>query len=651
MIKRQMVSVRLDGGDVQAKREELLEYFHQSFELFESLFDLLKSDDVFYRQSEPTRHPMIFYFGHTAVFYINKLLLANGLKERIHPGFESLFAVGVDEMLWDEESGRFEWPEVDAVRAYRRQVRETVDHFIRTFPMILPVSREDPFWALWMGIEHERIHIETSSVLHRQMPLEFVRPHDAFPLCPKFADAPENTLIPVIGGEVTLGKGESDQGLYGWDNEYGTQSVTLSPFEASLYLVSNGEFLAFVRDGGYESHEWWDEEGLKYLSIRHAKAPPFWVAREDGTFRYRSLAEEIEMPLNWPVEVNALEAEAFCRWKSAKEGKLYRLPGETEWAVMAQTDGVELNGIFDDQHANLNFARYASSVPVDTFRHGSLYDVAGNVWQWTRTPIAGFEGFAPHPWYDDFSLPTFDGKHNLLKGGSWASTGNEIVATSRYAFRRHFIQHAGFRYVVGEARREGNVTSVIKEADVSAICRFQYETHGKLFREILERFEGYFGREGRVLELGCGTGRLSFGLSNWFEAVDGVDFSARMIRVGAALLQEGSVTYQADNEESSVHLRSLDALHAAERVNFYQGDISNLKPHFTGYDTIVINNTLENLRYREHLSSLAQRLVPGGRMVVISADAAHFEEGEDFETVGVERVGETGVWIGRKTGG
>ena len=59
--------------------------------------------------------------------------------------------------------------------------------------------------------------------------------------------------------------------------------------------------------------------------------------------------------------------------------------------------------------------------------------------------------FEIHPWYDDFSTPTFDTRHNLIKGGSWISTGNEATRDSRYAFRRHFFQHAGFRYVESSA--------------------------------------------------------------------------------------------------------------------------------------------------------------------------------------------------------
>jgi 5-histidylcysteine sulfoxide synthase len=453
MIQRQMKSVRLDGIDSAQKRQEFRNYFHQSFDLFESLFELLKSDEVYYRQSEPTRHPMIFYYGHTAIFYVNKLVASGALSERINPHFEQLFAVGVDEMTWDASSDSLRWPRVEEVREYRATVRALVDEMIMGMPMNLPITQSDPFWAIWMGIEHERIHIETSSVLHRQMPLESIRPHENFPLCPIRGEGLENTLVYCEGGEVRLGKGSQDHGLYGWDNEYGTASVAVEPFQASKYLVSNGEFMDFVVGGGYRTSRWWDNEGLKFLEIRKALCPPFWVPQEDGSYKFRTLTDLIEMPYNWPVEVNALEAEAFCRWKSAQEGETYRLPSEAEWYRMYAAGGMD-QPIFDDTMANLNLSHFASSVPVDTYAHGEFCDVVGNVWQWTQTQMDGYEGFFTHPWYDDFSEPTFDGKHNLMKGGSWISTGNEIITTSRYAFRRHFTQHAGFRYVIGEGENE-----------------------------------------------------------------------------------------------------------------------------------------------------------------------------------------------------
>ncbi|MDD3770405.1 5-histidylcysteine sulfoxide synthase [Sulfuricurvum sp. IAE1] len=642
-MQRQMRSVRLDGTDVDAKRRELRDYFYQSYDLFESLFELLASDDVFYRQSEPTRHPMIFYFGHTAVFYVNKLVAAGALNERINPRFESLFAVGVDEMVWDEQSSRFAWPEVSEVRDYRRAVRTLVGELIMTLPMRLPIVQEDPFWAIWMGIEHERIHIETSSVLHRQMPLAYIRPLAAFPACPRSGEAPENAMVPFAGGSITLGKGNSDQGLYGWDNEYGTREYTLEGFEASKYLVSNGEFLAFVEDGGYTDGRWWDAEGEKFLALRGAKCPPFWIPVSGG-YRFRTLCAEIDLPMDWPVEVNALEAQAFCRWKSDRDGYGYRLPGEAEWYLMMRESGME-EQVYDDTRANINCAHYASSVPVDTFAQGEVYDVLGNVWQWTQTPIEGFEGFAPHPWYDDFSTPTFDTKHNLIKGGSWISTGNEIVSFSRYAFRRHFYQHAGFRYVRGGRVEERERAAVIEDPEVAGLCETGYG-EGNGFAVAAAEAIAPFSNGGNVLELGCKAGRLSLELSRYFDTVVGVDRSARFISPGVELLREGTIRYRFGTSVREVVLASLDLPLAAEKVEFYQADMRNLKPHLQGYGCIVVNAVYEPVSDVETIAeAMRERLKAGGSVIALTNAAVRRDARRFAYTRGTETVeGYLNVW-------
>lgn len=640
-----MHSPQLSGISETTKREELLAYFIQTYTLFESLFELLAEETVYYRQSEPTRHPMIFYFGHTAVFYINKLVLAGVLNERINPSFESMFAVGVDEMHWDEESGRFQWPSVESVREYRSRVRTVVEELIRTMPMELPITQQSPFWAIWMGIEHERIHIETSSVLHRQMPIECIRPHEDFPVCPKSGDAPENEMVPITGGNIVLGKGNEDHGWYGWDNEYGRYESQVGDFEASRYLVSNGEFLPFVEEGGYRDERWWDEEGRKYLSLRQASCPPFWIPEGEGTYRYRALAEEIPLPMNWPVEVNALEAQAFCRWKSAREQKENRLPTEAEWYVMVRECGMDA-AVYDDMRANLNLTHYASSVPVDRFAQGMLCDVVGNVWQWTQTPIEGLEGFEPHPWYDDFSTPTFDTKHNLIKGGSWISTGNEIVSTSRYAFRRHFIQHAGFRYVVGANTQQTSGNPIITEAEVARLCHLGYGEHETFVPQALQTLQPLVDGASSVLELGCGAGRLSLELARTCETVRGMDGSARYISPAVELIEKGSFRYRYDAQTREVTLASLGLSEIQGRVAFYQADRSNLNPHVRGYDRIILNTLSRPLPDPAVLAeSLIGRLKEGGSVIVLSFSPVE-QETAAFGCVfdGEQRTVHVGVW-------
>jgi len=96
---------------------------------------------------------------------------------------------------------------------------------------------------------------------------------------------------------------------------------------------------------------------------------------------------------------------------------------------------------------NINMEYWMSPNPVNMFKSGDFYDVVGNVWQHTITPVYPFKKFEIHPVYEDFSTPTFDERHDMIKGGSFISTGNEALYHARYAFRRHFYQFAGFRYI------------------------------------------------------------------------------------------------------------------------------------------------------------------------------------------------------------
>lgn len=595
---------------LNATKEEIRSYFHNSYDLFESLFTIFNDDSVFYRKSEPTRHPMIFYFGHTATFYINKLILGGVIEKRINPEYESLFAIGVDEMSWDDmNANRFAHIDVEEVRAYRNKVREIVDNLITTLPLSTPITMDSPWWIILMGIEHERIHIETSSVLHRQMPIEFIKPNlTQFPIAHD-SKAPQNYLVNIEGKEVRLGK-EKNHHLYGWDNEYGTQIETIEDFQAGAYLVSNAEFMEFVVDGGYEKEEYWSDEGQKFLEIKKATHPTFWILTDNG-YRYRAFVSEIDMPYSFPVDVNYLEAEAFCNWKSLKDGIEYSLPSEAQYRVMLEREGVEDIPHFDDNQANINFAHYCSSSPVNQFQFKNLYDLVGNVWQWSSSYIDGFEGFEVHPIYDDFSTPTFDTKHNLIKGGSWASTGNEIMQHSRYAFRRHFYQHAGFRYIVSSQNQEYIKEHIIIDKSVAKSCEANYATYDKSDIAYLKEF---IPSNANILNIGCSTGRSSFELSNYAKHITGVDFSARFISVAIEMQEQGAIKYLYNDSVKRVEAKNFDW--NMQKCEFWQGDASNLKPNFTGYDMIIALEMDKLYNPRGFLEDIQNRLNTRGMVVV-----------------------------------
>ena len=617
-------SPALAGSDAEQKRAEILDYFHTTFDRYELLFEVLSCDEAFFKKPIALRHPLIFYFGHTATFFINKLVLAGLLETRINPKFESMFAIGVDEMSWDDLSeARYDWPTVEEVRAYRQTVRVTVDQLIRTKNMALPITWDDPWWIIIMGIEHERIHLETSSVLIRQHQLKYVKTHPAWAPCRNSHAAPQNDLVTIPSAEFRVGRERSDP-IYGWDNEFGRHEASTVTFQASRYVVSNQEFLAFVEAGGYADESLWLEEGLGWKTFAKAEHPTFWI--KDGTqWRLRLMLEEVAMPWDWPVETNYHEAKAFCQWKSRVSGEPVRLPSEDEWQALCRFSGAD-----EQPDANLQLDHYASSCPVSEFAHGPLFDVIGNVWQWTETPIYPFEGFEVHPIYDDFTTPTFDERHNLFKGGSWISCGNEALPASRYAFRRHFFQHAGFRYVVCKASAKQESSHYETDRLVSEYAEFHYgdEYFGVAnFPKALAQLAiAAMGNKpaGKALDLGCATGRASFELAQHFDQVTGIDFSARFISLGARLAEQGRLRYTLVDEGELVSYkeRSLAQLgldKVAQKVEFFQGDACNLKPVFSGFDLILAANLIDRLYDpAQFLAAVHERLNPGGVLMITS---------------------------------
>jgi putative 4-mercaptohistidine N1-methyltranferase len=254
----------------------------------------------------------------------------------------------------------------------------------------------------------------------------------------------------------------------------------------------------------------------------------------------------------------------------------------------------------------------------------------GNVWQWTETPIYPLDQFKVHPLYDDFTTPTFDSKHNLIKGGSWISCGNEARLSARYAFRRHFTQHAGFRYV--SSTTETTAPKAYYESDrlLSEYAEFHFgdtwygvENFPKALADI-----AHAANKGKptskALDLGCACGRASFELARKFEKVDGIDFSANFSRLGAKMAQQGAVRYARIEEGDlvSYHTRTLQELDleaTSQRVSFHQGDACNLKPNFTGYDLVLAANLIDRLYQPSvFLKDIAQRINDGGLLIIAS---------------------------------
>ncbi len=624
----------LNEGEVEAKRAEILQYFHDSFSLYESLFECMASDESFYHRANTLRQPLIFYYGHTSVFFINKLNVANLINQRVDPMMESLLAIGVDEMSWDDlDDKNYQWPSPEKVKWHRDQTRAIVDKFIRECEFTMPIDWNSPMWIILMGIEHERIHLETSSILMRELPLELVKAHPVWgSISPLGTNPPQNELIKVTGGTVEMGKSKTNP-IYGWDNEYGYASEEVKPFKASKYLVSNQEFLEFVQDGGYENKALWTDEGWAWVEFSKAKHPVYWVADESGSddYQLRTMLEVIEMPWSWPAEINCLEAKAFCNWKSDKTGRHFRMPTEAEWYQMRNAIDTD-QPYWDKAPGNINLEYGMSPCPVDQHKfENGFFDLVGNVWQWTETPIDGFGGFEVHPTYDDFSTPTFDGKHNLFKGGCWISTGNYAIKDARYAFRRHFFQYSGLRYVEAEPLKETVANVYETDQMVSRYIEFHYGQPQldvpnfpvACVDEVAKLLNGR--KTERALDIGCATARSAFELAKHFDHVDAVDLSVRLIEAPTNLQNSGRqryvITQQGEiNDFREVNLSDFDGYEAIkDKVAFLQGDACNLVEKYKDYDLVFAGNLIDRLYDpKKFLNLIKDRIATGGLLVLVS---------------------------------
>ncbi|HKA90305.1 MAG TPA: 5-histidylcysteine sulfoxide synthase [Haliangiales bacterium] len=408
--------------------DEARAWVDEAWALEERLYSAVR-DDALSLVADPLRRPLLFYLGHTASFFANKLRAAGLISDPIHDDFDPLFASGVDEMPGDEmDHSKIVLPPLRDVRAYRAQVlRKVHDVAARVEP---PVDDASPFWALFMGADHQRIHVETSALLVRQLPAEVVTRPEGWTDAPASGEPPPPAFVIIPAGAVRLGKPRVHPS-FGWDIEYGERVAEVPAFRVGRTLVSNREFAAFVAAGGYAREELWTPAGRRWRAAAGAVRPRFWLPAGD-TFRLRTAFDEIDMPWAWPVEVTWHEARAYSRFRGA------RLPTELEHLRLRQLGAA----------ANLGL-QFGSPTPVDHFpaQRNGVHDAIGNVWQHVEDVCQPLPGYRPHPLYLDYSRTSFEGQHHMMLGGSFLSSGAMASPFARTWFRPHIRQAAGIRLV------------------------------------------------------------------------------------------------------------------------------------------------------------------------------------------------------------
>jgi gamma-glutamyl hercynylcysteine S-oxide synthase len=441
---------------------DLLQRLADARQRTDELFAVVKPDSL-YARPIAERHRIIFYVGHLEAFDWNLF------RERVlglnsfDPHFDRLFAFGIDpvggSLPTDQPS---DWPSITAVREYVEGVRNILDDelsnaladsFGRTFDGF-PLST-----LVNVAIEHRLMHAETLAYMLHQLPIDRKIPQNES-LQLTSSDVLQRG-IEIPAGRISLGLSHSS-GLFGWDNEFDRDLVGVPAFSIDQYKITNRQYLEFMAACGYETREFWtagrNDDGRKgnnedwnWKSQRAITHPAFWK-RDGNNWLYRTMFEEILLPLDWPVYVSQAEAKAYAKWAGKS------LPSEAEWqrAAYATPDGGEREYPWRDELSNrklgnFDFANW-SPTPVNADpQNQSAFEVhgmLGNGWEWTSSEFAPFPGFEPFPFYRGYSADFFDGKHFVMKGGSARTAACMLRRSFRNWFQPHYqYAYAGFRCV------------------------------------------------------------------------------------------------------------------------------------------------------------------------------------------------------------
>lgn len=420
------------------------------------LFGLIHSNAL-YERPIPERHRLIFYLGHLEAFDWNLIARCAMDVPSVHPEYEKLFAFGIDpvdgKLPHDLPS---DWPTVDEVRAYNERLRERLDKALRAPASLPPVVADGTL--VNVVIEHRLMHAETVAYLIHQLPYSQRMTSEKYQRAGAREGAKEvavSWMMRIPAGVATLGM-HREEHIFGWDNEFEENRIEVPEFRIRAFPVTNGEYLEFIRSGGYENESLWRAEDWAWKNSANLTHPFFWNSDVDdkgsANWNYRGMFEEFPLPLDAPVYVSYAEAAAFARWKNQN------LPTEQQWHRAAFGTPTESECAYPwgdvepgPERGNFDFVNW-DPTPVNAHPAGQsafgVHDLLGNGWEWTSSVFGPFPGFKPFPFYAGYSANFFDGKHFVMKGGSPRTARCMLRRSFRNWYQPHYpYVYAKFRTV------------------------------------------------------------------------------------------------------------------------------------------------------------------------------------------------------------
>jgi len=431
-------------------------------------------------QSMPDASPVKWHRAHTTWFFESFVL-----QEYVpgycvfHPSFGYLFNSYYEAQGARHERARrglLTRPSAAEVSDYRR-------HVDRAMCELLTERGDDPALGrlIELGLQHEQQHQELllTDILHvfAQNPLlpayTHYRPGEATSGRPA-------SFVEFDGGRVFTGH---DEPTFAFDNESPRHETLLPPYRLMNRLVTNGEWLAFMEDGGYAKAALWLSDGWHRARQEHWNAPLYWECR-DGDWLAMTLSGLKPIEREAPVtHVSYYEADAFARWSGR------RLPREVEWEHAASHQ--------DPKQGNFRDSGYLRPLPAGRRTDPQLY---GDVWEWTASP------YTPYPGYrtPEGAVGEYNGKFMInqmvLRGGSCVTGSDHIRATYRNFFYPHQRwQFTGLRLAedaprmrIGRSNFLEDVQAGLSKPAKALPSKYFYDAPGSRLYEKICSLEEYY---------------------------------------------------------------------------------------------------------------------------------------------------------------
>lgn len=412
------------------ERAILLARFQQIRQETENLTTPLTAEDM-QLQSMPDASPTKWHLAHTSWFFETFLLrsLCAGYTP-FDPAFHHIFNSYYNTLgkpFARPHRGLLSRPSIEQIFSYRKHIDRSIERWLCTGNLTAEQAK-----LLLLGINHEQQHQEL-------LLTDIKHAFSINPIAPAYReDSQANTLqtetaatlhwLNIPEDNYTIGCGED---LFSFDNEGPAHQRYTQAFRLASRLITNGEYLAFVEEGGYKQPRLWLSDGWARVQQERLQAPLYW-RQIDGDWYEFTLTGLRPINLDAPVcHVNFYEADAFASWAGR------RLPTEFEWEIAAwlyrNKCALEQANFLE----NRNFHPQTEAESAD-----ERVQLLGNLWQWTASAYSPYPGFRA----SRDAVGEYNGKfmcnQMVLRGGSCVTPQDHI----RISYRNFFYPHQAWQF-------------------------------------------------------------------------------------------------------------------------------------------------------------------------------------------------------------